>query len=269
MEKIDLKILDCPPDLSVKAKLIIEPLAPLSMVSDLPGSFYKSLKSPSKKMLCGLFENLLGWHIDIADRKEIQKDLISARQKAIKDKEGKKTVKAQIEGFQQGSTFIPLLMEYFEIDLVTLPQMMHYNDLWSRSYRRADTVKHLGGTRYMDAEHIRKWNKYKGLIPEKLEKLKNDLKQVKGDVIKVKELKKRIKETEDLIEKLFKRYLGKFATFYSTPTSREFVEFTSICEIIITMSSELYDLIETSLEYNNCMYLGNSEGWINLKIQKL
>src|SRR5690554_2317905 len=143
METIDLKILESPPNLSVKAKLIIEPLAPLSMVSDLPGSFYKSLKSPSKKMLCGLFENLLGWHIDIADRKKIQKDLIIIRQKALKDKEEKKAVQTQIENHQQGSTYIPLLMEYFEIDLVTLPPIIYYNDLWSRSYRRADTVKHL------------------------------------------------------------------------------------------------------------------------------
>jgi len=267
METIDLKILESPPNLSVKAKLIIEPLAPLSMVSDLPGSFYKSLKSPSKKMLCGLFENLLGWHIDIADRKKIQKDLIIIRQKALKDKEEKKAVQTQIENHQQGSTYIPLLMEYFEIDLVTLPPIIYYNDLWSRSYRRADTVKHLGGTRFMDATHLKKWNHFKGLIAKKLERLKDQLKNANEDKTKV--LKKQIKETENLIEKLFKRYLGNFATFYSSPTTREFIEMNSASEIILSMDINLFDVVKTTIGLNNCLYLGNSEGWINLKIEKL
>ena len=269
METINLKILESPPDLFVKGKLIIEPLAPLSMVSDLPGSFYKSLKRPSKKMLCGLFENLLGWHIDIADRKEIQKDLVKVRQKGIKGKEEKKAIKSKIESYQQGSTYIPLLMEYFEIETVTLPPMIHYNDLWSRSYRRADTVKHLGGTRYMDATHIKKWNHYKQLIPPKIDMLKNKLKDAEGNEEKIKELKKQLKDTEDLIEKLFKRYLGKFATFYSSPTSREFVDMKSTIEINVSLNSNLFDLLKLSIEKSNCLYLGNSEGWINLKIDRL
>ncbi|MFW5760508.1 MAG: type I-PGING CRISPR-associated protein Cas5p, partial [Cyclobacteriaceae bacterium] len=146
IENIDLKILENPPVLDTKAKLIIEPLAPLSMVSDLPGSFYKSLQSPSKKMLCGLFENLLGWHIDIADRKLIYNDLIKVRQNGIKSKDEKKKIKQRIDGFQQGSTYMPLLMEYFEVELVTIPPMMHYNDLWSKAYRRSDADVHPKGT---------------------------------------------------------------------------------------------------------------------------
>jgi CRISPR-associated protein Cas5 len=269
METINLKILESPPDLSVKAKLIIEPLAPLSMVSDLPGSFYKSLNRPSKKMLCGLFENILGWHIDIADRKEIQKDLVKVRQQGIKDKEEKKAIKTKIESYQQGSTYIPLLMEYFDIDLVTLPPMMHYNDLWSRAYRRADTVKHLGGTRYMDASHIKKWNHYNHLISIKLDRLKSNLEDVKGNDERTKKLKTKIKNTEDIKEKLFKRYLGKFAKFYSSPTSRELIEMKSRIEFITSINIELLDLLKISIEKNNYLYLGNSEGWINLKIDKL
>jgi CRISPR-associated protein Cas5 len=245
METIDLKILESPPDLTVKVKLIIEPLAPLSMVSDMPGSFYKSLKRPSKKMLCGVFENLLGWHIDIADRKEIQKDLVKVRQKGIKDKDEKKAIKTQIESFQQGSTYIPLLMEYFEIDLVTLPPMMHYNDLWSKSYRRADADVHPKGTMNISYE----------LISEKRERKRDERKP------------KQIAASELL--DLFKNNLGKFPLYYSTPTSREFIEMNSSTEIILTIDVTVLNAITTSINENNCLYIGNSEGWINLKIEEL
>lgn len=50
MEKnIDLSILKKLPEHNVQAVLEIIPLAPLSMVSELPGSFYKTMKYPSKK----------------------------------------------------------------------------------------------------------------------------------------------------------------------------------------------------------------------------
>ena len=46
---IDLSILKKLPEQNVQAVLEIIPLAPLSMVSELPGSFYKTMKYPSKK----------------------------------------------------------------------------------------------------------------------------------------------------------------------------------------------------------------------------
>ena len=72
---IDLSILKKLPEVKTQAVLSIRPLAPLSMVSELPGSFYKTMKYPSKKMLCGLFENMLGWHFDNKLRLKIFKDM--------------------------------------------------------------------------------------------------------------------------------------------------------------------------------------------------
>ena len=43
---IDLSILKKLPELKTQAVLSIRPLAPLSMVSELPGSFYKTMKYP-------------------------------------------------------------------------------------------------------------------------------------------------------------------------------------------------------------------------------
>ena len=78
---IDLSILRKLPELKTQAVLAIRPLAPLSMVSELPGSFYKTLKYPSKKMLCGLFENMFGWHFDNSLRLEIFNDMVKVRKK--------------------------------------------------------------------------------------------------------------------------------------------------------------------------------------------
>ena len=71
MKDINIELLKKIPTLNAHAMVSIRPLAPLSMVSDMPGSYYKTLKKPDKKMLCGLFENILGWHIDSADRKQL------------------------------------------------------------------------------------------------------------------------------------------------------------------------------------------------------
>lgn len=76
--------------------LEIKPLAPLSMATDIPGSYYKTLKSPDKKMLCGLIENILGWHIDLSDRKKVIKELKSVREKQKKG----------YRNFAVGSTYI-------------------------------------------------------------------------------------------------------------------------------------------------------------------
>ena len=104
---IDFSILKKLPELKTQAVLSIRPLAPLSMVSELPGSFYKTMKYPSKKMLCGLFENMLGWHFDNSLRLEIFKDMVKARKK--------QKIELKKEQFIQGSTYLPLLMDHFDI----------------------------------------------------------------------------------------------------------------------------------------------------------
>jgi len=238
MENIDLTILQKEPELNSRAKLIIEPLAPLSMVADMPGSFYKSLRSPNKKMLCGLFENLLGWHIDIADRAAIQKDLIKLRKKQ----------KISYNKPQSGSTYIPLLYEYFNIEMVTIPPALHYNDLWSKAYRRSDTHKHIGGIRYMDGDFIKPWNKM-------ISDIENDEESSS-------------KEKINQLDQSFKEHIGKFATYYSSPTPREYIIIQDPLEINLLVDNKVLEDIQESVSINNAMYLGNSEGWINLKIHE-
>lgn len=239
MENIDISILKYLPELNTKAQIEIMPLAPLSMVEELPGSFYKALQSPSKKMLCGLFENLLGWHIDIADRLKISKEIAKTRKKQ----------KIEYKRIQQGSSYVPLLMEYFSIDLALVPPIMHYDDLWSRSYRRADTVKHIGGTRHMDSDVLLKWHNYQKAM-KKNGKWKDEE-----------------KKKNDLTEKLFKRYIGEFPVFYSSPTVREYVEYSDKIELHVSIYGMLLENLIKKTESKNICYLGNSEGWVNIKIK--
>ena len=151
MEKIDLSILKKIPELNTKVILEIEPLAPLSMVSELPGSYYKTLKVPNKKMLCGLLENLLGWHIDLADRKAIVKELSKLR-----EKQAKKDTSIKFEDKTKGSNYCPLLMDYFEINEVQpmFAKAVFYDDLWNKAFRRSDATgnqpTHAKGTINID-----------------------------------------------------------------------------------------------------------------------
>ncbi|KAA6322204.1 hypothetical protein EZS27_028227 [termite gut metagenome] len=239
-KEIDLSILQRKPMLDSTTILEIQPLAPLSMVSELPGSYYKTLKVPDKKMLCGLFENILGWHIDIADRKQIIEELTRLRKKQAKEESSSKLLSQT-----KGSTYIPLLMDYFEINLQYIPEAIFYDDLWSKAYRRADAIVHPKGT----------FNISYNLIAQKRELQRND---------------KNPKQVDDkALEAFFKSNLEQFPLYYSTPTVREYLFTKGKYEIKITIDSELYEMLRENLLFENIGYLGNSEGWVDLNFKKL
>lgn len=244
MHNLDLSILEKIPEPNLKVILEIEPLAPLSMVSELPGSYYKTLKSPDKKMLCGLFENILGWHIDLADRKTIVQELVKLRRQQSKKKPQLKFVDRT-----KGSTYCPLLMEYFEIELPVIPpQLCHYDDLWSRAFRRTDSYRHTFGTRYINTSFIERWSKIK--------------ERVDGDI------KRKSTEKEGLKDRLFKRYMGNFPMYYSTPTKREFIQFGGNFLLKISMDPYLFEQLDLNLQSENLGYMGSSEGWVNITIKE-
>lgn len=238
---LDISILKEPPKLNKKIILEIEPLAPLSMVNELPGSYYKTNKTPDKKMLCGVFENLLGWHISLTDRKAIIKDLIALRNKQAKEGLANKFIDTT-----KGSTYCPLLMEYFEIKGIqpVFTKVMFYDDLWSKAYRRSDAIVHPKGTFNISYE----------LIPEKRNLKRN---------------KKNTSQVDDKeLEHFFKENISHYPMYYSTPTKREYLDMLGSYKIEMVLDGCLLNrLQETVLESNIC-YLGNSEGWININIIK-
>src|SRR5205085_8607291 len=73
--KLDLNSLLQPPEFSTRAILTIDALAPLSMVTSMPGKYYRSQPEPTPEMLYGLMENALGWHISTKERTELLKRL--------------------------------------------------------------------------------------------------------------------------------------------------------------------------------------------------
>jgi CRISPR-associated protein Cas5 len=248
---LDISILQKQPNLDCNVILEIEPLAPLSMVSELPGSYYKTLKIPDKKMLCGLFENLLGWHIDLADRKAILKEIKQLRDKWIKQQKKKhntffNTAAIPFTDYSKGSTYMPLLMDYFEIQNVQpdISRVIFYDDLWSKAYRRADAVNHPKGTFNISYELL-------------------------ADKRNLKRSEKNANQVDDkALETFFKENITKYPLYYSTPASREYVAMDGKFITFINMDSELYAMLTEKVISENLCYLGNSEGWVDLKFKK-
>ena len=222
---IDLSILKKLPELKTQAVLSIRPLAPLSMVSELPGSFYKTMKYPSKKMLCGLFENMLGWHFDNKLRLEIFKHMVKIRKK--------QKIELKKEQFKQGSTYLPLLMEYFDISgnisLKEFKSMFNYSDLWNRGYRRPESNIHLNGCRNIDvslvAERYNLFTKWNDLASKKESNSKKD--------------------------EWVKNNIGKIPCFYTSPTPREYICLDAVMEIPITMDIMLAEKLLTKNRISN------------------
>ena len=115
--------------------MTIEPLAPLSIVSTLPGSYYKSLDKPTKANLCGMFENVLGWHIGLKHRKEISNEMKKVYKKSYK-----------ITSFEEETSAVgykSLLGHLFEIELSLVPVIVaRYDDYWTQHLKH-DDARHL------------------------------------------------------------------------------------------------------------------------------
>ena len=240
MRDINIELLKNVPTLNAHAIVCIRPLAPLSMVSDMPGSYYKTLNKPDKKMLCGLFENILGWRIDSADRKQLYKELKKIRQRQ----------KVDFKDKYSGSTYQPLLMEYFEIDgeieIDQFKGVCFYDDLWSRNFRRSDSNKHINGCRNADYR----------IIAQKYQTFRE---------IDDADLKDKEKEKDGW----FKKNIGSYPYYYSSPTKREFISIDGVFKLRLSVNKDLLLLLTQNVQSNNIGYLGNTEGWVDLKIESL
>lgn len=239
---MDISILQKEPVLNTKVEIRIRPLAPLSMVADFPGSYYKTMYYPTKKMFSGLFENILGWHFDLKTRTAIIKDVNKQRNKQKKN--------IDVKDFVRGSSYQPLLMEYFELEgnpkVDNLKSMCSYDDYWSKSYRRSDSFMHINGSRYMGASIILQ---YRSFIKE----IDND-NSLSSSELKAKK------------DAWFKKNVGAFPLYYSTPTKREFVHIDGVMSYVLIMDSDLADLLLEQTD--NIGYLGTNEGWIDINIRK-
>jgi CRISPR-associated protein Cas5 len=123
-----------------KAMLIIKGLAPLSMVSSIPGSFYRSSQEPTQAMLYGMLENIVGWHYSPEIRRAIKKGL---------NKSSKKS-QVKFEGIFSESGYEPMLQQFIRINKLFLkPITESYVDFWTQHLKHNDK-RHFDGIRNYD-----------------------------------------------------------------------------------------------------------------------
>lgn len=228
---MDISLIFEEPKLSSEAILQILPLAPLSMVSDIPGTYYKTRDIPDKFKICGLFENVLGWHFD----KNLRAELAKEQQKII-------TKRTKDKGYTfpvSHSSYQPLLHSFFELGVVRKNQSQRYNDLWKKAFARMDADVHPKGTPNLD------YNILKLKYPH-------------------------LNEGKPLFD-FFKANAGSFPMYYTSPTLREYVTYQVFydeypIEIKLTIHASLLELLKDELSRTSSAYLGNSEGWVEINL---
>lgn len=244
---LDLSFYKDAPDLSAKAELTIEALAPLSMVSSQPGTYFRSELAPTRHMVLGMLENALGWHFHGALRQELRKGLAKVAKKGA----GRNTPfkdSAWLKGnlSSSGSKYESLLDHHVELSLKQAPKTLGYDDLWSMLNRRDDDTFDTGSRNYsfeledyVSAFNSSKANNKKG---GKEQKLDWDKKKIRPF----------------------------FPQYYYSPTKRAY---------IIPRGEYIYDLKSTSiliesiesalLEPIGPLYLGTNDGWVDAKLKVL
>jgi CRISPR-associated protein Cas5 len=226
-------------ELNNRAMLVIESLSPISMVSEIPGSHYKTSILPSKHQLCGLFENLLGWHIGLKHRKELLKKL-----KEIY----KKSYKIDLDIPKSNSGYDPLVYHLFDIDskgVTVQPAKIHFDDLWKKAFRRTDAVVHPKGTPNLDYSMVK----------------------IKRELSRKKDKPEQVDDKE--LEKLFKANLGKFPFYYATLASREYILAQGSWYLTLLIDSKFLSLLQNSIKQNSLAYMGTSDSWVDIKIEIL
>lgn len=236
-KKIDISILFEKPDLNVSAILWIEPLAPLSMVVSMPGSYYRSQGEPSSFMIYGMLENLLGWHFDDKIRRDIFKRMKSEFSKKYKIKE--------LISESSGVNYTPVLQQHLKIECPALfqPQKKYFEDYWTQHLKDVDE-RHAKGNRNYDVSVETRINSIYSMPKE---------------------------ERDKQWRTIFEQNMSKFPQYYQSPTKREFVLTVGKYGYkIITNESLLRLLIETinQLQFSPT-YIGSNEGWVDVQIQKL
>jgi CRISPR-associated protein Cas5 len=237
--KYDLNFLLEKPDFSIKAKLTIDALAPLSMVTSMPGKYYRSQPEPTDEMLYGLLENALGWHISTKERTELLKRL-------------KKQHKQ--EPYESGVGYASLLQFHLRFTTSLIPPLKHYDDLWSQHLKGGSF---LGGSRNYDYRCIPIMNAEK----EKRVAI-SDGSETKGfskDPEKLTDFKDGDKINVNVVRPYFPQY-------YASPTPREYVVPEGAYKFIIETSAILAQLLAEAIENPTApLYLGSNDGWVEVE----
>lgn len=236
--QIDQSLLDLlfydKPDFSTSAILTIEAMAPLSMVSSLPGSYFRSQPYPTEMMMLGLFENALGLHLVDELREELRK-------------------KHKFQWRRSRSRFQSILQNHIRFSgSRILPAVMHYDDLWAQHLRNAAFIS---GSRTYD------WR----VIPALNADRQKDI-SIAERAGYSKESKK-VTEFEEGDEIHINPFREFFPQYYPSPTPREYVVWDGPFKVRFETGDALLSaLMNACCEPVGPLFLGSNDGWVDASI---
>jgi CRISPR-associated protein Cas5 len=234
------------PDFSVSAELVIKPLAPLSIVTRMPGKYYRSDDAPTPQMLYGLLENALGWHVSREHRVKILKALA-------------KRFNTAATGSNSG--FQPLLQYHVQFGAIAIaPVTLRFSDYWGR-LARTKGMESANGSREYSSELIPLKNEIalcttlqKGLPRTKFDE--------NGNVRRDTESLADFKRGDIISPSVANPYLPHY---YPSPAQREYIEtepeemFVARVETSVSLTALLAEHLQNPVAP---LYLGNSDGWV-------
>jgi len=230
---IDIGFLFEEPKLDKTVLLTIQPLAPLSMVNSMPGSYYKTEHAPTKFMLCGLLENVVGLHLSHEHRRDVRRDL---------KRHFKRTWKVEFPDEESPVGYLPLMHHLFEIrPPIVLPQPVLYEDLWTQHLIGRDE-RHLKGVTNYD------WRLEHGIV---------EMNQIDDGGKKTKAR-----------NEFFEANRSCFPLYYRSPQRREFLIANSPFGIKLDMTENLFSRLSSAISSSDIGYLGTSEGWVSLSLEE-
>ena len=224
------------PQFSIRGKVAIDALSPLSMVSSLPGKYYRSQREPTPQMLYGLIENALGWHISDKERKEIEKKL---------------KMKFGTELEKSGVGFVSILQFHLRFSTSVVPPLLHYDDLWAQHLKGGSF---LGGSRNYDNQAIKIMN---------AERAKRIAIDDKGASSKDADKLHNFQDGDKVHVNVVKPY---FPQYYVSPTPREYVIPQGEYIFVAETSESLAGMIKNAFENPSApLYLGSNDGWVEAR----
>lgn len=260
MDDLDLSFFLDPPELDTYALLTVEALAPLSMTSSQPGTYYRSQRAPTQAMLYGLLENALGWHFP----EDVRSDLLKQLRSAAKSELGRGHPLKETswitgdEDTESGSGFMSLLQHHLRFETSATPQTMHFDDLWARHARGSGT-EFPGGSRHYDVRLERivnlerggdisfgDYSSYKIRDPDALPEVEE------GDKVHVKALR------------------PQYPQYYTSPTAREYVIPDGAYRYRVATTPALHALLSNAVSDPAApLYLGNNDGWVHAEWEEI
>lgn len=237
---LDLSFLLQPPEFNVQAMLTIEALAPLSMVTSMPGKYYRCQPEPTQEMLWGMLENALGWHLCDGERNALLKKM----QKKLK-----------VEALATGVGFKSLLQFHVRFTASVIPPLLNYDDYWAQHLKGASFV---GGSRNYDYQAIPAMNALRaGQITA------NDTGRASKDKEKIRDFK----NGDVLHLNVLRPY---FPQYYASPTPRGYIVPKSVYQYTLETSERLAHLIREAVQGPAApLYLGSNDGWVEVEWEVL